>query len=233
VRWIFALELWGRRERKKAKAKAKCGGSSPSASSGSEWQAFGGGRQAPWRERRSSCGFGFPCFAAGWVDDEGGEYAEHVENQHGCGEDTHAQRIGHGADDARHDEDDKNGIADVFQQKLRVHDAEQRQKEHEDRQIECKAQPEDDGQKEARVVVDGEDGMEPVCKAVDENVERAGEDVVVAEPRSAKEEEDGCEHERQHVSLLIGVHAGRDESPYLVQDEWRGEDSAAVERRLD
>ena len=63
-------------------------------------------------------------------------------------------------------------------------------------------------------------------------VERAGEDVVVAEPSSAKEEEDSGAHEGDDVALLVGVHAGRDEEPDLVKDEWTSENGPADKRCL-
>ena len=42
------------------------------------------------------------------MDDESCTDADHVENEHGSGEDAHAERVGRGADDAGDDEDDED-----------------------------------------------------------------------------------------------------------------------------
>ena len=164
------------------------------------------------------------------MHEEGDAYTDEVENEHGSGEDAHAEGIGGGADDAGDDEDDEDGVADVLDEELAVDDAEEREEEDEDGQLEGNAQTEDDGEEEACIVLDGDDGMEVFTEVEDEDFERAGQDSAIAEPCSYKEEADGRAHEGDDVALLVGVHTRRDEEPDLIEDERRGEDGAAEER---
>ena len=80
---------------------------------------------------------------------------------------------------------------------------------------------------------DGEHGVEVLAEVEDEDVERSGQHPAVSEVCAGEEESDGGAHEGDNVTLLVGVHAGRDEEPELIEDEWAGEDGAAVERGLE
>ncbi len=140
---------------------------------------------------------------------------------------------GSGADDGGDHEDDEDGVADVLDEEFGVDDAEEREEEDEDGQLEGDAEAEDDGEEEAGVVLDGNDGVEVFAEVADEDLEGAGKHPVIAEPGSGEEEADGRGHEREDVALLVGVHAGRDEEPDLVEDEGRGEDGSADERGLE
>src|SRR6185312_1777098 len=180
-----------------------------------------------------SSGLDFLGFAAGGVDDDRDADADHIEGEHGRGEEAHADRIGHGADDGGDQEDDEDRVADVPDEKFCVDDAEERQKKDEDRQLEGDAESEDDGEEEAGVVLDGNDGVEVPAEVADEDLERAGEYPAVTEPGTGEEEAYGCPHKGEDIALLVGVHAGRDEEPDLVEDEGRGEDGAADQRGLE
>ena len=72
---------------------------------------------------------------------------------------------------------------------LRVDDAEERQEKDEDRQLEADAQAEDDGEEEACVVLDRDDGVEVLAEVEDEHLERAGKQPVIAKPRAGRERE--------------------------------------------
>src|ERR1035441_5508966 len=167
------------------------------------------------------------------MDIPGDDYAEEVEEEHGAGEEAHAEGILHGADDGGHDEDGENGVTEVAQQEFGVDDAEESKEEDEDGQFKADAQAEDDGKKEACVFVDSEQRMEAFAKVEDEDLDSVLQDVVVAEPCTAEEEADGGAHKRPDVFLFVLVHAGRDEEPDLVEDERAGDDGAADERGLE
>src|ERR1017187_168075 len=164
------------------------------------------------------------------MDIPGDDYAEEVEEEHGAGEEAHAEGILHGADDGGHDEDGENGVTEVAQQEFGVDDAEESKEEDEDGQFKADAQAEDDGEKEACVFVDGEDRLEAFSESEDENANGIFDDVVVAEPCTAEEEADGGAHKRPDILLFVLVHAGRDEEPDLVEDERAGDDGTADER---
>ena len=83
----------------------------------------------------------------------------------GAGEEAHADGVRQGADDGGDDEDDEDGVADVLEEELCVDDAEEREEEDEDRKLKADAEAEDDGEEEAGVVLDGEDGVEVVCRS--------------------------------------------------------------------
>ena len=172
-------------------------------------------------------------FAAGGVDAVGDGDAEEVEDEHGAGEEAHAEGVRHGADDGGDDEDGEDGVAEVLEQELGVDDAEEGEEEDEDGQLEADAEAEDDGEEEAGVVLDGEDVGGSSCRSRRQDLDGAGQDAVVAEPGAGEEEADGGAHEGADVLLLVGVHAGRDEEPDLVEDEGAGEDGAADERGLE
>ncbi len=107
----------------------------------------------------------------------------------------------------------------MLDEELGVDDAEEGEEEDDDGEFEGDAEAEDDGEEEVGVVLDGEHGVEVCAEAADEDFERAGEDPVVAEPGAGEKEDDGRGHEGDDVALLIGVHAGRDEEPELIEDE--------------
>src|SRR6185312_11362602 len=92
---------------------------------------------------------------------------------------------------------------------------------------------ENDREEEAGVVLDGDDGVEVLAEVADQDAKGSGKDPVIAEPGAGKEEADGRTHEWEDVALLIGVHAGRDEEPDLVEDEGRGEDGSADQGGLE
>jgi hypothetical protein len=163
------------------------------------------------------------------VDEVGDGDADHIEGEHGGGEEAHAEGVGGGADDGGDDEDGEDGVADVGDEEFGVDDAEEGEKEDKDGQFEGDAEAEDDGEEEAGVVLGGDDGVEVFAEVEDEDLHGSGEDPVVAEPRSCEEEDDGGGHEGDDVALLVGVHAGRDEEPELIEDEGAGEDGSEDE----
>src|SRR5665213_1067901 len=159
--------------------------------------------------------------------------AQEVERQHGAGEQAHRDRAGVRADDGGDDEDGQHGVAEVPQQELRVHDAEQREKEDQDGKLETDAQAENDREKKPRVLVDGDDGMKVGPEGADQGLERDGQQPVIAHKCANQKERHRRQHERPDIFLLVLIHAGRDEEPYLVQNEWRRQDRASEERGLD
>ena len=163
------------------------------------------------------------------MDHESDGYSDEVEREHGEGEKGHADGVGGGADNGGDEEDAEDGVAEVLEKETAVYDAEEGEEKHEDWQLKGDAEAENDGHEEAGVILDGEDGVEPVAELEHEDLDRAGQDVVVAEKGSAHEEEDGRKHERPDVLSLILVHAGRDEEPDLVKDERRRQDRSAYE----
>src|ERR1017187_6004139 len=179
-----------------------------------------------------SCG-GLPGFAAIGMYPVCNAYAKEIQDEHWAGKEAHAEGIGHGTDDGRDQKNGEDGVTEVAQQELGVHNAEEGKEEDEDGEFETDAKPEDDGQEEAGVLVDGEDGVELLSEAEDEDLDGAFDDEAVAEPGAAEEESDSSAHERPDVFLFVLVHARRDEEPDLVEDERAGEDSAADERGLE
>jgi len=167
------------------------------------------------------------------MDEEGDAYADQIEDQHGAGEEAHADGVGRGADDGGDDEDGEDGVADVLDEELGVDDAEEGKEEDEDGEFEGDTEAEDDGEEEVGVVLDGENGVEVFAEPADQDLERTRKYPVVSEPCAGQEEDDGGRHEGNDVALLVGVHSRRDEEPELVEDEGRGEDDAAVEGRLE
>src|ERR1039458_8235335 len=98
-------------------------------------------------------------------------YANEIQREHWAGKEAHAERVGHGTDDGRDQEDGEDGVTEVAQEELGVHNAEEREEEDEDGEFETDAKPEDDGQEEAGVLIDGEDGVELLSEAEDERSE--------------------------------------------------------------
>src|SRR5580693_3790756 len=167
------------------------------------------------------------------MDVPGDGYADEVEDEHGAGEEAHADGIGHGADDRGDDEDRKDGVAEVAEEKPRVDNAEEREEEDEDGELEADAQTKDDREEEAGVVIDGDHVVEVLAEVEDEDLDGSREDPAIAEPCAAEKEEYGRSHEGEDVLFLVGIHAGGDEEPDLVQDEGAGEDGAADEGGFD
>ena len=99
------------------------------------------------------------------MDEEGDGDAEEVEDEHGAGEEAHADGVRHGADDGGDDEDDEDGVAEVLEEEFGVDDAEEGEEEDEDGQLEADAEAEDDGEEEAGVVVDGDMGWKFLPKS--------------------------------------------------------------------
>ena len=163
------------------------------------------------------------------MDHESDGYSDEVEREHGESEKGHADGVGGRADNGRDEEDAEDGVAEMLEEETAVYDAEEGEEKHEDRQFEGDAKAENDGHEEAGVVLDGEDGVEAVAELEHEHLDRAGQDVVVAEEGSAHEEEDSRKHERPDVLSLVLVHAGRDEEPDLVKNERRRQDRSAYE----
>src|ERR1700739_820232 len=99
--------------------------------------------------------------------------ADEVEAEKRSREYAHGERVWCGRDDGRNDEDDENREADVLPQETRADDAEQRQKEDEDRHFKRDAQAKNHRQKEVRVFVDLDERAELLAES-EEEVERAG-----------------------------------------------------------
>ena len=91
--------------------------------------------------------------------------ADKIQNQHGRGEQAHADGLGCGADDGCDQEDGENRVAEVAQEEFGVDDAEERQEKHEHRQLKRDAEPEDHGEEEAGVVLDGDHVRELLCRS--------------------------------------------------------------------
>jgi hypothetical protein len=108
---------------------------------------------------------GFLPLAAVGMDVPGDGYAEEVEEEHGAGEEAHAEGILHGADDGGDDEDGEDGVAEVAQQEFGVDDAEEGEEEDEDGKFEADAEAEDDGKEEACVFVDREHVDGSLCRS--------------------------------------------------------------------
>src|ERR1700677_3212865 len=79
------------------------------------------------------------------VDPPGDADAEQVESQQGNCVDAHAARVRHRANDARHNKDRQDRVAEVLPQETRADDAEQSEKEDEDGQLETDAKAKNDG----------------------------------------------------------------------------------------
>ena len=167
------------------------------------------------------------------MDPVGYSDTDEVEDEHGTGEEAHADGVGEWADDGGDEEDDEDGVADVFEEKFGVDDAEEGKEEDDDGEFEADAEAEDDGEEEAGVVLDGDHVAEVFAEVLDEDDHGTGENPVVSEPGSCEKERDGASHEREDVFLLVGVHAGGDEEPELIEDKWAGDDGAEDEGGLD
>src|SRR5436305_1050796 len=113
-------------------------------------------------------------FAARWVDEECNAHAEHVENEHGRSEQAHADRVRRRADDRGDQEDSQDGVADVLEQELGVDNAEQREEEDENGQLERNAEAKDDREEESGIVLDREDRVEGFAEVQDKNLDSAG-----------------------------------------------------------
>ncbi len=68
--------------------------------------------------------------------------------------------------------------------------------------------------------------VEVFAEVQDEEGHGSGEDPAIAEPCSGQKEADCRGHKGNDVLLFVGVHAGRDEEPDLIEDERAGEDGA-------
>src|SRR5690242_88704 len=118
-------------------------------------------------------------------------HADHIKGEHGQGEEAHRNWAGIRADHRGNNKDDQDGIADMFEQKFSVHDAEQRKEEDHDGELEGDTQTENDGKKKAGVLFDRDDRMEIFAEVADENLESAGEDPAITEPCAGEEEAEG------------------------------------------
>ena len=101
-----------------------------------------------------------------------------------------------------------------------------------DGQLEADAETENDGEKEAGVVLDGDDGVELAAKTEDEDAQRAGENEEVTEAGTGEKEADGGGHEGNDEAFLFLIETGGDEQPDLIEDEGRGENGSADEAHL-
>jgi hypothetical protein len=171
---------------------------------------------------RGACRFGLAWLAARRIEDVRHTNAYHVKRQHRGSKEAHAHRVGQRADDGRDDEDDEDGIADVADEELRIDDTEDGEEEDKDWKLEGDAEAEDNGEEEARIIVDGDDGVEAPGEVGDEHPERTWKNPVISEPDAGEKQSDRCRHEGDDVSLLLRVHAGGDEQPELIEDEGRG-----------
>ncbi len=159
--------------------------------------------------------------------------AKEIEAEHGAGEHAHAEGVLHGADDGGDEEDSEDRVAPLLEEELVVNDAEEREEEHDDGQFKADAEAENDGEKEAGVVLNGDHVGEIFADVLDEEDHGAGQDPAIAEPGSGEEEADGGAHEGDDVALLVRVHAGGDEEPELVEDEGARKDGAEDEGGFD
>src|SRR5579863_7828173 len=114
--------------------------------------------------------FGLP---AVWMDPPRDTDTDQVETQHGDGVDTHRPRIGAGRDDGRNQKNREDGVANVLPKEFRTDDTEQREEEDEDRHLKADAKAQDDGEEEARVLLDRDHGVELAAKSHDKDLERA------------------------------------------------------------
>ncbi len=160
------------------------------------------------------------------MDEVGNPYAEEVENQHGAGEEAHAEGVRHGTDDGGDNKDGEDSVAKVAQQKFGVDDAEEREEEDQDGQFEADSQADDDGEEEAGVVVDRNHVAEVLAEVHDQDLDGARQNIAIAEPCAGKEEANRGTHEGNDVLPLVGVHAGRDKEPDLIEDEGAGQDGS-------
>src|SRR5208282_971703 len=122
-------------------------------------------------------------------------------------------------------EDTQNGIADAAPHPAGADDAHERQEKYHDRHFENYAQADDDGQKQRTVLTERDHRLE-VFAVADEEHERLGENHFVAEVPAGKEQGYGRGHEGHDVALLVAVETGRNEAPYLVEHEGRGDEQA-------
>ncbi len=70
----------------------------------------------------------------------------------------------------------------MLEQELAIDDAEERKEEDQDGQLERDAEAEDDGEEEAGVVLNGEDGVEGFAELQHQDFDRTRQHVAVAEP---------------------------------------------------
>ena len=97
------------------------------------------------------------------VGEEGYSYSEQVENKQGTSEEAHTPGVGQRANHARDDEDQDDAVFEVAEEKSGIHDTEERQKEHEDREFKGNAEAKNDCQEEAGIVLDGKNRMEAMA----------------------------------------------------------------------
>ena len=97
--------------------------------------------------------------------------------------------------------------------------------------LEGQSEHQDDQPDEAQVLVGAEERDQVVAAERDQEAEsrRHGH---VGEHGPDQEQEDRDEDERERVLLLLGVQAGNDEGPHLIEPDRRREDDADHRRDL-
>ncbi len=75
-------------------------------------------------------------------------------------------------------------------------------------------------------------GVKSCPNCDDEDLDGAGQDVVIAERGSEQEKADGGSHERKNEALFFLIEAGSDEEPDLVENERARKDSAGEQRDI-
>src|SRR5579884_2777061 len=151
--------------------------------------------------------------------------ADEVQDQHWRCKHTHGQHVRRGRNDGRNDEDNQDGIANVFEQKFRVHDPEEREKHDQDRQLKGDPEAEDHSQKEICVFIDFNQRVKVFVEGK-EKIERAGKDPAVSEVGPSQKKANRGDHERRHIAFFMFVKSGRDEFPYLIEHKGRGDDAS-------
>ena len=126
----------------------------------------------------------------------------------------------------------ENRVANVLPEKARAHDAKHRQEEDQHGHLKTDAEAENHRQEEAGVFLDGDHRVEFAAEVDDEDFERAGQYVAIAEKSAGEKQTDGRDHERHNESASPLVEAGGDEEPHLVEDEGRSDDRSADQRNL-
>src|SRR5580698_2337199 len=162
---------------------------------------------------------------------EGHADTDEVEHEHrGC-KNAHGKDVRRGRNNGRNNEDDQNGVTQIFPEKAGIHDAEERQKHHKNRQLKGDAQPKNDREKEIGIFIDLDERIEILVER-EQEIERTGEDPAIAEIGSSQKEAHRSDHEGGHEPLLGLVQPGRNKKPYLVENKRRCNNAAHHEADL-
>ena len=125
-------------------------------------------------------------------------------------------------------------VAAVFPVALGVHDADQRQEAHDQRELEHQAHDHGQGHEEREVFPEREGPRHHFRRGVGrEEVEPDWDQDEVAEHAAQAEAHQREGREEVDVLLLVGEEPDRDEAPHLVRDHGRGEEERADEGELE